>query len=145
MLVGGRGRDEADPVSTEAGSARAVLAANQAFYDAFEARDADAMADVWETGDEVTCGHPGHPVLTGTAMVQASWRAILSGPQHLQFILSGVHVVVRGDVAWVVCDENLLDGPTAGTVAAINVFARGVDGRWRLMAHHGSPVADRTR
>ena len=75
--------------------------------------------------------------------MQASWRAILGGPQHLQFILSGVQVVVRGGVAWVVCDENLLDGPAAGTVSAINVYSRGDDGRWRMVAHHGSPVADR--
>ena len=35
--------------------------------------------------------------------------------------------------------ENLLDGPGTSTVAAINLFVRG-DGRWSMVAHHGSPV-----
>ena len=36
-----------------------VLAANRAFYAAFEARDIDALSDVWEHSDRSTCVHPG--------------------------------------------------------------------------------------
>ena len=43
----------------------AVRAANQAFYAAFEARDLDAMSDVWEHADRISCTHPGWRTLHG--------------------------------------------------------------------------------
>ncbi len=51
-------------------------------------------------------------------------------------------VDVVGDVAWVTCNENLLDTGATQAVAATNVFER-ADGSWRLLHHHGSPVAQR--
>ena len=39
----------------------------------------------------------------------------------------------------VTLEENLVDRGETHAVAATNVFAR-TDGRWRLVAHHGSPV-----
>jgi uncharacterized protein (TIGR02246 family) len=119
--------------------AEAVLAANQAFYDAHEARDLDAMAGVWADGDDVACIHPGWPILRGHDDVLESWRRIFGGPGRNQFIVTNDAVVVDGDVAWVTCDENLVDSGATGTVAATNVFRR-LDGRWRLVVHHGSPV-----
>jgi hypothetical protein len=53
-----------------------------------------------------------------------------------------VRVDVEGDAAWVTCDENLWGDGFAGTVAALNVFVRDpMDERWRMVAHHGSPVS----
>ena len=43
----------------------AVLEANQAFYEAFEARDIDAMSELWEHTDRVVCTHPGSATLAG--------------------------------------------------------------------------------
>jgi hypothetical protein len=37
-------------------------------------------------------------------------------------------------------DENLIGEDVGATVAAVNVF-RHIDGRWRMVLHHGSPVA----
>jgi len=123
---------------------QSVRAANAAFYDAFEARDMDRMSDVWEHSDRVTCVHPGWQALRGWGPVAGSWFALFGGPQHLQFILTNEVVEVAGDAAWVSVDENLLDGDqVGGTVAALNIFVRGDDGRWRLVAHHGAPVAPR--
>jgi ketosteroid isomerase-like protein len=116
-----------------------VQACNQAFYDAFEARDIDAMSDLWEHTDRVTCTHPGWAVLHGWGAVAASWVAMFQGPQRIQFILTDEQVEVRGDVGWVTVDENIIGGEASSTVSALNVFARGDDG-WRLVAHHGSPV-----
>lgn len=117
----------------------AVLAVNQAFYDAFEAADLDAMSAVWEHSDRATCTHPGWPTLRGWGRVAASWFAIFGGPQRLQFILTDTAAEVLGDAAMVSVSENLLDGPQGSTVAALNVFVRTGDG-WRMVAHHGSPV-----
>ncbi len=118
----------------------AVLEANQAFYDAFEARDLDAMSDLWAHDERAICVHPGWTELRGWASIASSWAALFGGPQHLQFIVTDEHVVVAGDVAWVTCDENLLTGEGSATVASLNLFARDDAGPWKMLAHHGAPV-----
>ncbi len=120
----------------------AVLGANAAFYEAFESRDLDTMSDIWEHSDRVGCVHPGWAILTGWASVSASWFALFDGPQRLQFIVTDERVEVAGDVAWVTCNENLLDTGATQAVAATNVFTR-ADVGWRLVHHHGSPVEQR--
>lgn len=120
----------------------AVLAANQAFYDAHEARDLDAMRAVWEHSDRTVCVHPGWPILRTWPVIEDSWRRILAGPGRNQFILTNEAVAVHGEIAWVTLDENLVDGSGTGTVAATNIYASVADG-WLLVAHHGSPVLAR--
>lgn len=121
------------------GEGEAVLAANQAFYDAHEARDLEAMATVWERSERIVCVHPGWPILRGWEDVMASWARIFTGPGRNQFIITNDLVTVEGDTAWVTLDENLMDRAATGTIAATNLYVR-VDGAWRLTVHHGSPV-----
>lgn len=128
--------DEPDPDTAS------VLAANAAFYEAFEGRDLDAMSDIWEHTDRAACVHPGWSVLHGWAAIAASWFALFDGPQRLQFIVTEERAQVHGDVAWVTCNENLLDTGATQAVAATNVFVRG-SGSWQLVHHHGSPVVQR--
>jgi ketosteroid isomerase-like protein len=119
-----------------------VRVVNQAFYDAHEARDAEAMAAVWEHSDRAACIHPGWPILRGWQAIDESWRRIFGGPGRNQFILTNDAVVVVDGLAWVTVDENLVDREAAGTIAATNLFVRTGDG-WRLTLHHGSPVLGR--
>ena len=116
-----------------------VLAANQAFYDAFEARDLDRMSDVWEHSDRAVCTHPGWSSLRGWAAIVSSFATLFHSPQSLQFVLTDAVASVDGDMAWVNVDENLLGDQGGTTVAALNVFARSAAG-WRMVVHHGSPV-----
>lgn len=116
-----------------------LIAANGAFYDAFERRDIDAMSDAWHHDDRVVCTHPGWTTLVGWAKVGGSWAVLLANQQRLQFIVTNQLATVRGDVGWVTCEENILDGPGGSTVAALNVFER-IGGVWKMVAHHGSPV-----
>lgn len=125
--------DPIDPVTAQ------ILVANQAFYDAHERRDIEAMRAVWSHGDHVVCIHPGWPILRTWAVVEASWERILSGPGRNQFIVTNEAVAVLDDVAWVTLDENIVAPGATGTVAATNVFVR-TGGRWLLVLHHGSPV-----
>ena len=118
----------------------AVSAANQAFYDAFERRDLDVMSEVWEHSERVVCTHPGWRTLRGWAEVAASWFALFQADEGMQFILTGEHVVVSGDSAWVTVEENLITGAIGGTVCALNLFVR-TDSEWQMVAHHGSGVA----
>ena len=133
-----------DPAAADAAGdpdgVAAVRTANRRYYEAFERRDLDLMSDVWEHSDRVACTHPGWRTLRGWGAVSGSWFAIFGGPQQLQVILTNESIEVAGDVAWATVDENLLDAEGSGTVAALNLFVR-TDGRWRLVAHHGSPVA----
>lgn len=130
----------------------AVSAANAAFYQAFEARDLDAMAEVWERSDRAAVTHPGWPALRGWAQVAASFGAIFEKTPFIQFFLTDERVEVEGDTAWVVVEENVLQAhDTHGgrvaesllgdaTASAVNVFVRTPQG-WRMVVHHASPVS----
>ncbi len=119
-----------------------MAAANKGFYAAFEARDLDAMSKLWEHSDRVVCTHPGWTSLRGWGQVAASFFALFQNAQQLQFILTKESVEVVGDMGWATVDENILQSTNATTVAALNLFVRGEDGEWRLVAHHASPVSD---
>jgi len=119
-----------------------VLATNRRFYEAFEARDLDAMSSLWEHSDRCSCTHPGWARLRGWASVSASYFALFSNEQRLQFILTDEQVVVDGELAWVTLDENILGLESGGTVATVNLFARtGEPGRWLMVGHHGGIVS----
>jgi len=123
----------------------AVIAANEAFYEAFEALDIDRMATCWQQDDHVRCIHPGWDVMVGWPQVSRSLMAIFANSGYIQFFLTDVHVQVDHELAWVTCAENILSGAQAreemqgAKVLATNVFRR-VDGTWRMVHHHGSPV-----
>jgi hypothetical protein len=115
-----------------------VARANQAFYDAFEGQDLDAMSELWEHSDRVLCTHPGWTVLRGWGAVGGSWMALFQGPA-LQFILTNQRVELAGDMAWVSLDENIIGGEHGTTVNALNLFVRSGP-RWQMVDHHGSGV-----
>ncbi len=108
----------------------AVLAANLEFYRAFTARDLVAMDALWARQAPVACVHPGWPALADRDSVMESWQGILANPQAPRIACYDERVLLYGDAALVVCEEEL-DG---GTLIASNLFVR-EDGAWRI-AHH---------
>lgn len=126
---------------------------NQAFYDAVETGDLDALERLLLDGslaDSVTVVHPGWPVLRGRGHVLRSYALIMANTDYMQFFLTDIEVTVAADTALVTCTENILSGGPAepdgsagelvgGLVVATNVFRRTPDG-WRMWSHHGSPV-----
>jgi len=54
-----------------------VLAANRAFYDAFESLDAEKMEAVWLRDPRIICIHPGWRKLSGWGPIMSSWERIL--------------------------------------------------------------------
>lgn len=121
---------------------RELLAANDAFYRAFEAADPKAMDAVWASVPEVVCIHPGWEVVRGPINVANTWRRLFANGQRLRFTLGDLHAEVYGEVGVVHLVENIgVAGSRemVGRVAATNLFRR-VDGAWRMVLHHGSPV-----
>ena len=123
-----------------------VRAANSAFYAALEARDLDAMAEVWEHADRIVVTHPGWPMLRGWARVAGSWDAIFRNTGYIQFVLTDELVTVVGDTAWMTLDENILqsaasDELSGSKATSVNVFVRDDDAEWKMVVHHASPVS----
>jgi ketosteroid isomerase-like protein len=118
---------------------QSLRAANQRYYEAFEASDLDAMSEVWERSDRALCTHPGWSMLRGWGHIASSFMALFQSPGALQFVLTEDRPVIEGDVGWISLDENLLGDDSGITVSALNLFTRH-DGGWRMVAHHGSVV-----
>ncbi|MEU9609383.1 nuclear transport factor 2 family protein [Streptomyces sp. NPDC048057] len=142
------GPDDLDP--TEAAARAEVEEANTAYYEAMERGDTVAMAELWLAADDVSCVHPGWPVLQSRGEVLRSYAVIMEHTEYIQFFLTDVRASVAADTAVVTCTENILSGgpaeevgelgPLVGQhVVATNVFRRTPAG-WRLWSHHGSPV-----
>ena len=89
-------------------TAQYVLATNQAFYQAFEQMDVDAMGLIWSKGANVTCIHPGRQALRGWDQIRFSWDQIFRNTKHLEVAADVISTEVKGDIAYVVQVENLV-------------------------------------
>ncbi|HEY1956285.1 MAG TPA: nuclear transport factor 2 family protein [Polyangiaceae bacterium] len=118
-----------------------VLARNEAFYDAFNARDMDAMDHLWAEQAPVVCLHPGSAALHGRSQVIRSWHSILASESAPNVTIDGARVVMLGETAMVLCYERVTDrdSGTGAVLAATNVFVR-ESGAWRLVHHHASAI-----
>lgn len=120
-----------------------VTKANEAFYDAFESLDVVKMDRVWAQQDYVTCIHPGWTLRSGWPQVRDSWVLIFNNTFSMEFELSDLQIQVAGDVAWVICVENITSrqGETLQEtrVLATNLYER-MDDEWKMIHHHGSPI-----
>ena len=113
-----------------------------AFYQAFEAKDIDAMMGAWADDEEIVCVHPGGARLVGYDAVRAAWEQLFAGDSRLSFRLQDIVVVESVGMAMQSAIEQVSlgsDGSTRGYAVATNLFLRTPVG-WRLLAHHASPA-----
>lgn len=112
----------------------------QAFYEALDAADSEAVIDLWLEDDDVVCIHPGGPRLTGYAAVKSSWTAILAnGPVRARCTLAksletptvALHNVVEEVVVGEGTQQQVV------SVLATNVFVKTPAG-WKMVLHHAS-------
>lgn len=115
----------------------AVLAANQAFYDAFAARDLAAMDALWSRESPVACIHPGWNPLLDRDEIMSAWAAILRNPEAPEVRAENAVALVLGDTAIVVCHERV-----GGAVLACTNLFRLEDGAWRMVLHQAGPVGE---
>jgi hypothetical protein len=114
-----------------------VLAANQAFYDAFAGRDVVAMEALWARESPVACIHPGWNPLTDRDEIVAAWTAILRNPEAPDVTVENAVALMLGDTAMVICHERV-----AGALLACTNLFRLESGLWRMVLHQAGPVGE---
>lgn len=113
-----------------------LMEANTRFYRAFIDGDYPAMDRLWAEAD-VSCIHPGWPVLVGRSAVMDSWRDILKNSNRPPVQCRGMSALIHEKEGRVLCLE--IVGNLA--LAATNLF-RFADGDWRMLHHQASLVGD---
>lgn len=115
----------------------------QAFYEALESGDVEAVHDLWLDDADVCCVHPGGPRLIGVQAVRASWSAILarstltvraSARKSVETPTLAVHSVVE---EFVVSDAR---GQQVLHVIATNAYVKTPAG-WKMILHHATPAS----
>ncbi len=116
--------------------------AENAFYEALERADLDAMMAVWAEDEEIVCVHPTGPRLAGHEQVRESWRRIFSGGAGAQIHATQLVATHAMMVAIHSVHENA-PAPAgkrqSAAVVATNVYLRTAAG-WRMILHHASPA-----
>lgn len=120
-----------------------VLAANAAFYRAFEKKDIEAMSTICSQGTGCTCIHPGRSALRGWKEIELSWRQIFRNTKYMEIETEIISVEVRSTIAYVVLIEKVLQVSGGRRLQAqsiaTNVFECFANS-WYLVHHHGSPL-----
>ncbi|GAB4547869.1 MAG: nuclear transport factor 2 family protein [Pleurocapsa sp.] len=128
---------------TDLSDKEAVLATNQAFYDAFSHRDMESMSRLWWQGSTSLCVHPGGKVLIGWEEIRASWESIFSNTDSFEIDLEIIKVESDRSLAYVVVREIVLQSSRGRKVkapsTATNIFQKMAQ-KWYLVHHHGSPI-----
>lgn len=116
--------------------------AEDALYDAIDARDLDALLAVWEDSEAVACLLPMQALARGRAGLREAWRPLLTGPHPVELQVRHIQWLELGDIAIHYVEElaSIPDQPQPMLpVYGTNVYRRGADG-WRLILHQNSPT-----
>jgi ketosteroid isomerase-like protein len=116
--------------------------AAQAFYQAFEAKDIDAMMATWAEDEEIVCVHPGGTRLVGYDAVRQGWEQLFNGDTTLAFQLEHVVMLETVGLAMQSAVELIAvgkEGTSTGAAVCTNIFLRTPYG-WRIVVHHASPA-----
>ena len=116
--------------------------AAQAFYQAFESRDLDAMMATWAEDEDIVCVHPGGPRHVGYDAVRHSFEQLFAGDGKLAFRLEQPVLIETVGLAMQSVVEHVSTGDEdrRGVAIATNVLMRTPYG-WRVVCHHASPSA----
>ena len=114
----------------------------QAFYEALQHADLEAVMACWADDDEVVCIHPGGERLVGLHAIRASYASIFAHgaigvrPEEVHRSQAGtcsIHSLIEA------LEVMTSDGARKVHTVATNVYTRTAKG-WRLLVHHASPA-----
>lgn len=116
-------------------------AVEEAFYEAMQRADLEAMMLLWAEDEDVMCVHPGHPRLIGLDAIRASWAAIFAnGGIELRIsevrAHTGAMLAVHNLIEQVLVSGRL--GAELAECVATNVYIKHASG-WRILLHHSGP------
>ena len=117
-------------------------AAEDAYYDAMESGDLDALLGVWDTADDIACLLPMHHMALGRQAIADSWKAVFATASVIDLQVKHVQWIETGEVAIHLVEETPSAGPPgqpAMPVYATNVYRLTADG-WRMILHQNAPV-----
>src|SRR5215470_5210714 len=96
-----------------------------AFYQAFEARDLDAMMATWAEDEDIVCVHPGGARMVGYEAVRAGWEQLFASDTKLSFKLDEIVVIETVGLALQSAIEHVTvgnDPKPRGAAIATNVM-----------------------
>ena len=111
-----------------------------AFYDAMQRADLEAMMALWADDEEIFCVHPGAPRLQGHAPIRESYEMIFErGPVHVLPRHLHVSQNMGCSVHCLVEEVKTPDDPDwqEAHIVATNVYMKTPQG-WRIVSHHAS-------
>ena len=116
--------------------------AENAFYQALEHADLEAMMAVWSEDEEIVCVHPAGQRLAGQEQVREVWRQMFAGGPNMRVQITQKLVVSGMMVAVHSVQENITvtgEQRPRSAMVATNVYLRTPAG-WRMAVHHASPA-----
>lgn len=121
----------------------AVLAANEAFYQAFSQRKIGEMSLIWWQGTTSLCIHPGGQILTGWDSIRTSWESIFKNTDLLEIETEIIKAEIDQSLAYVILRETVFQSSRGRSLKAqsiaTNIFQKMAQ-KWYLVSHHGSPI-----
>ena len=115
--------------------------AENAFYEALQRADIEALMAIWAEDEEIACVLPGGPRLADYATIREAWQQIFSSGTRLRVRITEPSVV---QTPFTAVHSLIVEISVAGSdvprapIVATNVYVRGPQG-WRLLIHHASP------
>ncbi|MBE9117284.1 nuclear transport factor 2 family protein [Lusitaniella coriacea LEGE 07157] len=120
-----------------------ILAANEAFYRAFEQKDLKAMSLLWSQGTGSICIHPGRKALCGWQQIRTTWEKIFRSTESIEIDTEIINVEIGQQIAYILLLESVLQVSRGrkfkAQSMATNIFAKMAQ-KWYLVHHHGSPI-----
>lgn len=113
--------------------------AEDAYYDAIENSDLEALMQVWQEDANCFCYLPMMPVAFGAEAIRNQWGDLL-GNISLDIEIRHLEWIEAGDFAFHLLEEHVkAAGQPAPQVAyATNTYRKNENG-WRMVGHQNSP------
>jgi len=151
MISSPRNMDDQDYETSEIESARekeviAVKRQMVEFYNAFTSKNFEKMQKLWLQTPYIQCILPGLPFpVNGYESIMEMWETVFgtSDENFSNTVIkpSSMIVQVRGKMALVFCNEDVVNGPYSRQMHATNIY-RKMGNKWMMVHHHVSPSAD---
>ena len=112
-----------------------------AYYDALESGNLEALLAVWEDSDDIACSLPMTPLAIGRREVASTWRGVFDALQRIDLQVKHLTWIHADAVAIHLVEELAAGAPgqTVPPVYATNIYRRG-HGGWRLIVHQNAPL-----